>query len=499
MGPTFVKIGQLLSSRPDLLSEPYLKALSRLQDKVKPFPFAEVEETITRELGVRMSKAFSSFDPDPLAAASLGQVHRASLRDGRSVVVKVQRPGIRQQIAADFEMLEGAAGFLDRYTKMGRRHQFSRIIEEFRTTLAHELDYKREAANLTRLAMNLREFERIRVPLPIDDYTASSVLTMHYVSGAKITSLSPIVRLDIDGAALAEELFKAYLKQVLVDGFFHADPHPGNVFLTESGRLALLDLGMVGHTTPAMQEHLLKLLIAISEGKGEEAADVAIAISQASGTPHSADFSRRVAQIVSEQQDDTLETTDVGRTLLKVGRAAGENGLLVPSELTMLGKTLIQLDTIGKTLAPEFNPNAAIRRNVSEILSQRMSRNLSAGQLWGGLLEFKDFVGGLPHRVNKILDAAAASEFELKIKALDTPQLMDGVQKIANRITTGLILAALIVGASLMMRIETSFQLFGYPGLAILCFIFAAGCGAWLVATILIKDHRDKRKLRADR
>jgi len=267
MGPTFVKLGQLLSSRADLLPEPYLQALARLQDRVKPFPAEQAEQIVENELGARLSKAFSWFDPEPMAAASLGQVHRAALRDQRPVVVKVQRPGIRQQIAEDFAALEKVATLLDEHTEIGRRYRFSKLLDEFKTALAHELDYEHEAANLVHLAANMAEFPRLRVPLPIQDYTTRSVLTMDYIRGTKITQLSPLSRLDIDGPQLAEELFRAYLKQVLVDGLFHADPHPGNVFLTDDGRIALLDLGMVGRTTPGMREQLLKLLLAVSEGE----------------------------------------------------------------------------------------------------------------------------------------------------------------------------------------------------------------------------------------
>jgi ubiquinone biosynthesis protein len=266
LGPTFVKLGQLLSSRADLLPERYVKALARLQDRVKPFPFEDVQIIVEMELKTPIKKAFSYFDPVPLAAASLGQVHRAALHDGRPVVVKVQRPNITKQIEEDFDALEEIARFLDRHTRVGQRYQVKKILQEFETTLGHELDYRREAANLSALAANLKEFERIRVPLPIADYTTHRVLTMEYVEGAKITELSPIARLDIDGPALAEELFRAYLKQVLVDGLFHADPHPGNIFLTDDHKIALLDLGMVGHTTPGMQENLLRLLLAVSEG-----------------------------------------------------------------------------------------------------------------------------------------------------------------------------------------------------------------------------------------
>jgi len=496
MGPTFVKLGQLLSSRADLLPEPYLQALARLQDRVKPFPAEQAEQIVENELGARLSKAFSWFDPEPMAAASLGQVHRAALRDQRPVVVKVQRPGIRQQIAEDFAALEKVATLLDEHTEIGRRYRFSKLLDEFKTALAHELDYEHEAANLVHLAANMSEFPRLRVPLPIQDYTTRSVLTMDYIRGTKITQLSPLSRLDIDGPQLAEELFRAYLKQVLVDGLFHADPHPGNVFLTDDGRIALLDLGMVGRTTPGMREQLLKLLLAVSEGEGETAVEIVLRISQTSEEFDLPEFRRKIGQVVLEQETADLQRLNIGKALLRVGKISSDTGLSAPAELTLLGKTLLQLDQIGQILAPEFNPNESIRRNAVQLLRQQLWRSSSPARLWGPLLEAKDFVGGLPNRLNKILDALGNAELELKVKTPDAGHLLAGFQKIANRITMGIILAALIVSASLLMPIQTSFRLFGYPGLAILCFLLAASGGVCLVLSILIKDYKDRRKTR---
>lgn len=496
MGPTFVKVGQLLSSRADLLPEAYLKGLTRLQDKVKPFSYAEVEKTVEDELGVRISKAFELFEVEPMAAASLGQVHRAVLRDGREVVVKVQRPGIRKQCAEDFEVLERMAAFMDEHTKIGKRYQFSKILDEFKATLKHELDYRQEAANLVQMARSLKEFPNIRVPQPVDDYTTASVLTMDFIRGIKVTKLSPLARLELDGEALADELFRAYLKQVLVEGMFHADPHPGNIFLTDDRKIALLDLGMVGRTTPGMQEELLKLLLALSEGDSETALEIVLRVSETRQEFNEAEFRRKAGKLVAEQKDSTLEQLDIGKALLDVGRIAAETGLYVPTELTILGKTLLQLDEVGRTLSPHFNPNAAVRRNVSETMRQRMFKQVSPQKLLGTALELKDFVTGLPLRLSKILDAVANAELEVKVKTPDTDHLMEGFQKIANRITTGLILAALIIGASLLMDVQTSFRIFGYPGIAMLCFIFAAAIGFWLVLSIAIKDHKDKKKTR---
>ena len=494
MGPTYVKLGQILSSRPDLLPEPYIKALSRLHDKVKPFSYAEVEEIVTTELGVRISKAFSRFDVEPLAAASLGQVHSAVLRDGRLVVVKVQRPGIDKQIAEDLEVLAQIAEWLDEHTEFGRRHRLQSIVEEFRVVLHQELNYEREASNLVTMAKNLEEFDGIFVPQPISDYSTRRVLTMDYVRGRKITSLGPLTALDMPGDALADELFKAYLKQVLVDGMFHADPHPGNVFLTSDHRIALLDLGMVGTTTPAMQENLLKILLAVSEGKSEEAATVIISMSQVGEDFDDAGLRKQICQLVVQQRDQSLADLNVGKTLLEVSQSAAKNGLYVPSALTLLGKTLLQLDEVGKILNPRFDPNAAIRRNAAEIMTQRMNKQATQGSVLSMILEMRDFLSGLPVRLNKMMDVIGNSELEVKVRAVDANLVMEGFQKIANRISTGIILASLIIGASLLMRVDTPFQLFGYPGLAILCFLAAAAGGFWLVIGIFIQDHKSKKK-----
>jgi predicted unusual protein kinase regulating ubiquinone biosynthesis (AarF/ABC1/UbiB family) len=490
MGPTYVKLGQILASRPDLLPQAYIEALTRLQDKVKPFAYEEVEQIVSSDLGVRISKAYSRFDPVPIAAASLGQVHSAALRDGREVVVKVQRPGMAKHIADDFEVLAQIADFLQTHTEAGRRHRFTEMLEEFRLSILEEIDYQREAQNLATMADNLAEFELITIPQPVPDFCTRRVLTMDYVQGRKITKLGPIARLEMDGGALAEELFRAYLKQVLVDGLFHADPHPGNVFLTDDGRIALLDLGMVGRTTPDMQEALLKLLIAISEGKSEQAGDVIIQISEEAPHFEPLPFKRRLGQLVARQQGASLQQINVGRTLLEAAGVAGDFGIYVPSQLTMLGKTLLQLDEVGKTLDPAFDPNAAIRRNVAELMSKRMRKAATHGSLLSSVLEMKEFAAGLPARLNRIMDAVGNRELEVKVRAMDTPEVMEGLQKVANRITSGLILAALIIGAALLMRVETDYRVFGYPGLAIMLFLAAAAGGAWLVVNIFIHDRR---------
>jgi len=496
MGPTYVKLGQVLAGRPDLIPAPYTKALERLQDRVKPFPYEEVEKIVVAELGVRISKGFSRFDIEPLAAASLGQVHTAALRDGREVVVKVQRPEIRQQIAEDFEVLADIAAMLDNHTEVGRRYQFTQVLEEFKNAIQQELNYEREAQNLVTVGKNLADYPLLKVPEPILDYTTSRVLTMERIRGRKITAIGPLGHLDLKGGPLAEEMFKGYLKQVLLDGIFHADPHPGNVFITEDGKIALLDLGMVGHTSMGMQESLLKLLLALTDGRSEEAADLVIRISDKAEGFDPGEFRHRVGQLVAAHLDQGLSQIEIGQTLLQISRHARDNGVLVPSELTLLGKTLMQLDEIGRILDPTFDPNASVRRNVGDLMGRRMRKNMTQGNIFSTALEMKDFVTHLPTRLNRVFDAVTDGEVEVNVKLTDAKTMLDGMQKIANRITSGVVLAALIVGASLMMRVPSRFELFGYPGLAILCFIAAAGGGFWLVINIIIADAKSREEVR---
>ena len=492
LGPTFVKLGQLLSTRVELMPRAYLDALSRLQDKVEPFGFDDVERIVSSELGVRISKAFTEFEVKPVASASLGQVHFARLRDGRAVAVKVQRPNIREAVLDDLEALGEIAEFLDQHTDFGRRYQFCQMLEQFRKSLLRELDYRLEAQNLTALREQLQRFTRIVVPEPINDYCTSRVLTMEYVPGKKITDMSPLARLEFDGAALAEELFRAYLEQILVHGFFHADPHPGNVFLTPDYRIALLDLGMVGRIMPRLQEDLLQLLLSISEGRGEEAADIAIKVGDVAENFDDKVFRRKISEIVAVQKTATVAQMEVGRLVLEVTQMAAESGIRVPPELTMLGKTLLNLDQVGRTLAPEFDPNASIRRNAAQILQQRLVKSLSPGNLFSGVLELKDLLQRLPARLNKFIDAIANNQLKISVDAIDERKLMVGFQKVANRITVGLIVAALIVGAAMLMRVETTFRIWGYPGLAIIFFIAAASCGVVLLINILFYDKSNR-------
>jgi ubiquinone biosynthesis protein len=495
LGPTFIKLGQLLSTRPDIVPPAYAEALKRLQDGVAPIPFAQVEKILDEELGARLA-GFRRIEREPLAAASIAQVHYAELRDGRAVAVKVQRPGVRDQVLADLEAMGQVAGFLDGHTEAGRRFDLTLVFGEFRKSLLRELDFRQEAMHLVAIGANLREIEEICVPGPVQALSTSRVLTMEFVPGTKVTRLGPLARMEIDGDRLADALFRAYLKQMLRDGLFHADPHPGNVFLVNDEKIALIDLGMVARVTPGLQDRLLQLLLAVSENRADEAARILLLVGECREEGDTAGFQRAVADVIAQHGEAASQRPQVGRAVLFLLKAAAENGVRLPPELAMIGKTLLNLDEVGLTLSPRFDPNQAIRRHAAEITEKQMLRDLSLGSIFSAAVDAKNFVQHLPGRVNRILDQLADNQLRIRVDSIDEARLLEGLQKVANRITLGLVLAALIVGAALLMPVETEFRIFGYPGLAILLFLFAAAGGIGLAVSILARDIKPRRKIR---
>lgn len=493
MGPTYIKLGQLLSTRVDLLPAAYTEALTRLQDDVQPIDFDQVRDIVESELSLSLRHGFASFDETPLAAASLGQVHRAQLRSGRDVVVKVQRPGVREVIRDDMDALSDLAEFADAHTQWGRRYGFGQLLAQFRRSLAGELDYQREAANLTRLGQLTADYPHLLVPQPVADYTTGRVLTMDFIEGRKVTDVGPLGMLDVDGRPLVDELFRSYLQMILVDGFLHADPHPGNILLTPDGRLALIDLGMVASVPPRIQDKIVKLLLAIGDADGEEAAVVLAAMGHPLEDYDAGRFREDVSHLVSRAVGLGGDV-QAGAVLVELSRLSGAHGLRPPAEMAMIGKALLNLDQVTTHLDASFSPAQAITDNVAEILRSGMST--SAGGLIAAAIDAKEFASQFPRRANRIMDAVAEGELSVRIHAIDEPRLLLVLQRLANRLTTGIVLAALVVGAALMMQVPTSSRILGYPAIAMVFFLLAALGGAAMVISILVKDRRIARESR---
>lgn len=493
MGPTYVKLGQLLSTRPDLMPESYMKALERLQDDVEEIPYAEVEKIVEEETGQRMSKAFLSFDVQPLASASIGQVHRAVLRSGRQVAVKVQRPGIRKKFLEDLDTLKEITDFAVKNNKTAKKYAADQVLEELRFILLNELDYVKEAENLQTLGQNLANYRKIFVPQPVAGYSTSKILTMDFVEGRKITAVTPLSRTEQDYNALVDELVAAYMKQIIIDGFAHADPHPGNVHLTKDHKIALMDLGMVAKFGPELRDQLLKLMIAISKYNGNDTANALLHISNYDKEADVQTFQKEINRLVQESQNKNAENMQTGRMLIQMNRIAAENGIRLSVELNIFGKILMNMDQIVAVLAPDYDLQEAIETNLEKLMQKKMIEDLKPDQFFAQLIEAKKLAEKLPERLNTITERLANNEFEIRIDAIDEKRLTDGFQKVANRISIGLIIAALIIGAALLMKVPTTFMVLGYPGLAMIFFCAAAVFGVWLVMRMLFGDEDLKK------
>ncbi|GAB3775200.1 putative unusual protein kinase regulating ubiquinone biosynthesis (AarF/ABC1/UbiB family) [Nocardioides ginsengisegetis] len=491
LGPTYVKLGQLLSTRFDLLPTAYTTALARLQDAAEPFPFEQVQEIVEGELGGQIRHLFADFDPEPMAVASLGQVHRATLPSGRRVVVKVQRPDARDQAREDMEVLAKLAGLADRHTGAGRRYGFGDLLTQFRRSLAGELDYRREARNLAKFRELCAGYDLLVVPEPVPDHSSSRVLTMERLDGRKVTDVGPLGLLEVEARPMVDQLFACYLKLMLQDGVLHADPHPGNVLLTDDGRLGLLDLGMVTTVPGRLQDRLVRLLLAIGDGDGDEAAAVLAGMGHPLDDYDAAAFRDEVAHLVTEA---AVAGSDVqaGTVLMELSRTSGQHGLRPPAEMSMVGKALLNLDRVTLHLDPDFDPAQAIRSNVGDLLTSGLK--VSPAGVMAAAIEAKEFTALLPKRANRILDALAEGEFSVRVQAMDEERLHRVLQRVANRVTLGIIIAATVLGAALMMRVPTDHRIWGYPALAMGFFMFAVLAGAALAGWIVLTDRKVARQ-----
>ena len=500
LGPTFVKIGQALSTRPDFVPAPYIAALERMQDAVSIVEVGAMRAIIEAELGVRINKLFATFSDTPIGSASLSQVYAATLRDGRPVAVKVQRPDVASCLREDLDLLAQLAGTVGMVSDAPRRYGFSEWVGEFRKTVSAELDYRREAENLETFAHYLDAYPKIYVPKPIWDYSAARVLTMEMVAGEKVTRISELRRIDPSESLgeLGAELMRAYLDQMFVHGLIHADPHPGNVLITSDGRLALLDLGMVAHVPPRMRDQLLKLLLAIVDGRGEQAAETFVHLSTRLEDFDEANFSREMARLIAQYASSPEAGSSEGRLLLELTRVGASCGLRSPPELPLLGKTLLNLEAVSSALDPNMPVKKIVEDHLQSVLQRQVKQMFSPNRLASDLLEVQELVRESPRRLSQLLRTLSDNRFRVHITGLEESRLIESMQKIANRISVGVITAGLIMGAALIMRIPTRVHLFGYPALALVLFLVAFVLGSTLVASSLFNDRKTAPKEERD-
>jgi predicted unusual protein kinase regulating ubiquinone biosynthesis (AarF/ABC1/UbiB family) len=495
LGPTFIKVGQALSTRPDMVPPAYLDALERMQDNVAPVPVAEIKAVVEAELGARIGVLFGSFDAQPLAAGSMAQVHAATLRDGREVVVKVQRPHIAQTLRDDLAILEKLAGAADHLTEMGRRYGFSDWVRELRHSLANEVNFALEADNLRRFAANLRGYRHLYVPQPLDDFTTERVLTMDRVRGIKVTHVPPVRRLEHPLQQQAQELLRAYLDQVFVHGLVHADPHPGNVLLMDDQRLALFDLGMVARLPPHTRHSLLKLMLGAISGNSEQVGEISEAMGTALQDFSHSHYRRCVDQLVSGYaglQGASRQFSE-GRLILELTRVGAACGLRPPPELTILGKTLLNLEAVTTALDPALDTRAVVEQHLQQMMRRQALGSLSPANLASEWLDLQELARRTPQHMGAILRTLAENRLRVRIDGLEESRMMESLQKIANRIATGVIIAALVIGAALTARMPGGIRLFGLPLLSALFILVAAVLGAGLILSALRRDRKVDR------
>ena len=491
LGPTFIKIGQALSTRPDMVPPAYLAALERMQDDVEPVSFRQIREVAEEELGIALNKVFATFDEVPLGGASLAQVYRATLRDGRPVAVKIQRPGIHEAILADVDALASLANKADRMTDLGRRVQFSDWVHEFRRTILAELDYRSEAENLERFGKRLEEYPQLYVPAPIWDLTRRRVLTMELVSGTKVTNISGLRRTEQKMDDLAAALMRGYLDQMFVYGDIHADPHPGNLLVTDDGRLALFDLGMVAHVPPRQREKMLKLLFAAVDGRGEEVAAQSVDLGIRLDDFEPDRFLREVSQMVARYAAHTgANGLSEGRLMMELVRLATACGLRTPPEMSLLGKTLLNLERVSQALDPELDVKKIVEGHLEHVMRGRLRQSFSPANLASEMMEVQGLMREAPRKVTEILALLAENRMQVRMTGLEESHLLESLHKIANRISAGVITAALILASALMMRIDAGARLFGYPAIALVLFLIGAALGLTIVGSALLSDRK---------
>ncbi|HNW34530.1 MAG TPA: AarF/ABC1/UbiB kinase family protein, partial [Candidatus Ozemobacteraceae bacterium] len=492
LGPTFIKLGQILSTRPDLVSDEVMTELQRLQDNVPPFAFREAQNLIESELGKTIADAYASFEETPLGTASIGQVYAARLPSGADVVVKVQRPGVRDLIESDTDLMLMTARQLERRLPALRVLDPVGIVEQFRRAVRRELDYTNEMRNARRFGTAFQENPRIVVPAVFPDHSTRLVFTMQRIRGVRITEAGS---LGIDPRELAGVAVESVLAMVFEHGFFHADPHPGNIFALEGGKIAFLDLGMVGRLDEGLRFRLVDLIVALVENDVDAASRALLAMGVHDGPIDRALFTADVSEIMEKIVGVPISEVCLSELIQDLFNGTRRHKIRIPPDCYLMGKALLTVESVARTLNPDLDIGAAVTPHLKRLLVMRHAPVRIGRLLWRRLGDAADAMGDLPGQVSEILDSMQHGRLTLRVETAEQGRTMMQIERLIGKMIAALILASLVLSSAMFITFsKLDYTIMGVPAqlfLGIAGYLVAALLGLYVIRNVVRKADGD--------
>jgi ubiquinone biosynthesis protein len=485
LGPTFIKLGQVLSTRPDLLPVEFMVELEKLQDDVPPFPGEDAVRLVEEELARPLTEAYERFDETPLASASLGQVHRATIVGGDEVVVKVQRPDVSRTVDVDLEILLHLAGLLERHAEGWEHRQPTRIVEEFARSIHAELDYRLEASHMERFAWQFATEATIRVPKVYREVSGGRVLTIEYVEGVKPVDAPTMEAAGLDPRTVAHRGARLLMTQVLVHGFFHADPHPGNLFVLPNNVVCFLDFGMMGRVDRRTREDFADLVMAIVLRDEEKTAAALLRITEWDEEPDRDALVRDLDAFIDRHLSRTLKELNLGRLLTDVLEAVERHRLRIPPNLFLMLKAMVTVEGVGQRLDPEFDITAVAEPFIRKVQADRLRPTRLAGEALGTGRELLVLMRDLPGEMRELIRQVRKGRLKLEFEHHRLDPLITGIERVSNRLAFAIVLASLIIGSALIVLADVPPKLGEIPIIGLVGFVLAGLMGFWLLISIL--------------
>jgi ubiquinone biosynthesis protein len=487
LGPTYIKLGQILSTRPDLIPMEFIRELSKLQDNVSPFPFDRVRKAIDSEFGRPPEDLFDQLEEEPLASASIGQVHRAVLKDGETVAVKFQRPGIRKIIEVDLEIMLHLATLAERHIEEMALHQPVKIVEEFARTLEKEIDYKIEATNMERAARNFLDDPHVYIPKVFRETTTSRILTTEFIDGIKISNIDELEAAGLDRKIITARGADLVLEQVFEHCFFHADPHPGNIFVLPGNVICLLDFGMAGMVDRQTRDDFVDLLESIVNQNESRATQVLLKLTYREKEPDRRLLEREVADFMGRHFYKPLKDIELGKLLYQLLELATSFRLRIPPDIFLMMKALGTVEGVGRMLDPEFDMIARATPFITRVKLERFKPERLAEDAYDLGSQIIQFVRQFPNQLLELTNLIRQGKLRLQIEHRGLENMLATHDRISNRISFSILIAALIIGSALIVISETPPLIYGISLIGILLFSAAAIMGIWLLVAILKK------------